>query len=151
MRRAIMAVLPFLGSALAAQQHPLVGTWQVTYSAGARIQNGVASQLTATGVLTVVTQGDSLIGTLVSDSSPDLPPRPPARLAGKAGPGPTTFMSRTTGIVNTNGNEREITAVSTWILEAKGDSLGGTVERRLEGMDLGRQPPQPVSGTRRNQ
>jgi hypothetical protein len=148
MRRALLVLLPFLGSALAAQESPLVGSWHLSFPGGMRIENGYATPLMATGVLIVEAQGDSLIGTLARDSSPGLPARPPARLAGKTGSDQTTFISQTTAKVNLNGEVREATSVSTWILEARGDSLVGTVQRRVQGVDVDDPGPLRVAGSR---
>jgi len=149
MNRAILFVLPPLGSGLTAQQPPLVGTWEISFPAGMRMENGIETPLTATGVLTIEAKDDSLIATLVTNPSPDLPARPPARLAARVSAGAASFISRTTARLNINGDEREATAVSTWVLEAKGDILEGTVERRLEDVDMRPQAPRPVTGTRR--
>jgi hypothetical protein len=135
--------------ALPPQQRTLVGVWHITYPAGMRMENGTATPIMAAGTLTVVAQDDSLIGNLVSDSSPGLASRPPARLAARASTGETVFISRTTATLNINGAESEATAVSTWRLRASGDSLSGTVERRLEGVDVPPQGPGPVTGRRR--
>jgi len=149
MSRALVVLLALGSSPLAAQQHPLVGTWQISYPAGVRVENGSPTVLMASGALTIETQGDSLIATLVNDPAPDLPARPPARLAAIRAEGPVEFVSRTQATLNFNGEAREATAVSTWRLSCTGDSLQGTVERRLEGFEAGNQPPRPVTGTRR--
>lgn len=39
-------------------------------------------------------------------------------------------------------------AVSTWILHVTGETLDGTVETTIEGMEMGLQEPMPVTGTR---
>lgn len=149
MTRTFVVVLTLCSSALQAQQQPLVGAWQISYPAGLRIENGAPTPIMATGWLTIEAKGDSLIAELVTDPSPDLPVRPPARLAAKASAGDATFISRTTATLNINGAEREATAVGTWMLGARGDTLSGTVERMLEGHELGTQGPKPVTGTRR--
>ncbi len=48
-----------------------------------------------------------------------------------------------------NGVEREAISISTWVLTATGDSVSGTVQRRLEGMAMGPQPPGSLTGTRK--
>ncbi len=77
MLRAVVVALAVSSSALVAQQQPLVGEWSVSYTAGMRIENGVATPMTATGTLAVVAQGDSLIGTLTMNPTGDMPARPP--------------------------------------------------------------------------
>jgi hypothetical protein len=86
---------------------------------------------------------------LVTDPNPALPARPPAHLAGKLGPGEAVLVSRTKATISINGSAGEAVAVSTWKLQAKGDSLSGTVERKLEGHEMGNQEPKPVTGTRK--
>lgn len=149
MIRPLLCLLALHTTALAAQQSPLVGNWQLSYPAGATIENGVATTIFGSGVLTVVRQADSLIGTLVMDANQQLAPRPPVRMAALAGSGAATFLSRSEATLSRNGEESTATVVSTWILAVKGDSLTGTVERTLEGVDGANQPPKPVTGTRR--
>lgn len=148
MIRALLSLIVLSTTTLAAQQSPLVGAWKVTYAAGMRMENGEVTPIMATGTLTIDATGDSLIGTLAADPSPDLTARPPARLAAKAGPGAVAFVSRRQAKLNANGHETEVTAVSTWDLHATGDTLDGTVQTTLEGMDMGMQDPMPVTGTR---
>lgn len=148
MNRSIFVALSLCSSALSAQQ-PLVGAWQVSFPSGMRVENGVQTLIMATGVLTFATSGDSLIGELVTDRSPEVTPRPPVHLAAKAGPGQLVFHSRSPAKINVHGGERPMTALSTWRLAAKGDSLTGTVEREIEGLDAGIQGANPVTGTRR--
>lgn len=148
MTRPLLVFLVLSSASLHAQQPPLVGSWQLTYPVGMQIDNGVPTVITGSGRLTVEARQDSLIGTLVTDPRPDLPPRPPAQLAALAGTGEVTFISRVKGALNTNGEEREITVVSTWKLTATGDSLRGTVQRDIEGFAGMIQDPQPVTGVR---
>jgi len=148
MRRAMLAVLPLLGTRAVAQQPPLVGTWKISYPAGLRVENGFRTVLMANGVLTVEAKDDSLIATLMPDSAADTPVRPPAHLAAVNTSGQATFTARTKATLTRNGVEEERTAVSTWVLRAEGDSLRGTVERRIEGLDMQSQGPQAVSGAR---
>jgi hypothetical protein len=148
MMRTIVLCSALFGSALSAQQPPLVGTWRITYTAGMRMEDGISTPIMATGTLTIAVQGDSLIGELVTDSSPGLPPRPPARLMAVATTGEATFTSRSKATVNVNGDRQEAMAVSTWTLRASGDTLSGSVRRALEGFPVGPQGPSPVTGTR---
>jgi hypothetical protein len=70
-------------------------------------------------------------------------------MAAKVSEGGTVFTSRSKAKVNIHGGEREVTMLSTWRLRARGDSLTGTVEREIEGLDAGIQGANPVSGIRR--
>jgi hypothetical protein len=132
----------------AAQTHPLVGSWNLRYAAGTRIENGTPTVITGTGKLIVEAQGDSLIARLIPDPIEGGPARPESRMAARTGAGPLVFIQRGTARVNRNGEESEVTSISTWTLEVKGDALEGTVERRLEGMEAPSRGPQPVTGTR---
>lgn len=148
--------LPFLLAVLAlgggsdsarAQANPIVGTWTVSYAGGTRVENGVATTLTATGKLVVQLEGDSLVARLIPDPIEGRS-RPEARMVAPGGAGTAVFVQRGTARVNINGEEKEVATISTWTLTAKGDALDGTVERRLEGMDTPTRGPQPVTGTR---
>ena len=92
---------------------------------------------------------DSLIGTLATNPAPDMPARPPMRLAAKASTGEATFVAHSKATINVNGAEHEANVVSTWVLRAKGDSLVGTVARKIDSPDAGPQEPRPVTGTRK--
>jgi hypothetical protein len=145
-----LIALTATSTGLAAQAPAFAGTWQVSYPRGTRVENGEATVLWGTGVLSFVTQGDSLIGTLTGDPAPDMPPRPPARLAGMASTGEATFVSYSEATLNMNGDMKTATVVSTWNLTVKGDSLVGTVARKLQGYDMGdEQPAQAVTGVRK--
>ncbi|HEX5004230.1 MAG TPA: hypothetical protein VFV65_02890 [Gemmatimonadales bacterium] len=149
MTRIVIACLAVLGAGpLSAQVPALVGTWRVAFPAGSSIENGVATPIMGGGVLTIEATADSLIGTLVRDPIEGMPPRPPARLAAARGPSPAVFVSRTSATVSSNGNEQELVAISTWKLQADGNALRGTVEREIEGLPMGKQPPMEVTGTR---
>jgi len=150
MTRALLCLVALRATALAAQTPSFAGAWQLSYPRGTRIENGEATVLRGTGVLTIVAQGDSLIGTLTGDPTPDMPPRPPARLAAKASAGETTFISHSEATLNMDGTMSTATVVSTWTLTVKGDSLVGSVQRKIEGHDMDDgQPEQPVTGTRK--
>ena len=150
MTRVLVLLLVLSASTAHAQNQSLVGSWKVTYPAGMRMENGTPTTIMATGSLTISAKSDSLVADLVNDPSPDVPARPPAHLAGKRGPGETVFASRTKATININGSAEEAIAVSTWKLQAKGDSLVGTVERKIEGHEMGNQPPSPVNGIRKH-
>ena len=147
MRRALVFALALAASSLQAQQHPLVGSWQVSFLAGMSIENGVETPIIGTGTLTIEAQGDSLIGTLVRDLIPEIGERPPARLAGVADGEVVTLISATTANLTVNGASQTAPVVSTWKLTAKGDALEGTVARTIEGFDEMARPT-AVTGTR---
>jgi hypothetical protein len=149
MTRKLVALLFLIPAALPAQQQPLVGTWQVHFQAGMRIENGDATPIFADGTLTVKPIGDSLLATLATDPAPGMPARPPVRLAAKATADEAKFVAHSKATINMNGSESEADVVSTWILRAKGDSLVGTVERKIDSPHAGPQEPRPVTGVRK--
>ena len=114
-----------------------------------RVADGEATPIMASGTLTVRLEADSLIGTLVTNPAPDMPERPPVRLAAKASSGEATFTAHGTATINVNGAKHEAAVVSTWVLRAKGDSLEGTVERKIDSPEAGPQEPRPVTGVRK--
>jgi hypothetical protein len=150
MFRTLVLSLAVVAPPLVAQQAPLAGTWKVSYPAGSKMENGTVTNLTGTGTLTVTTQADSLIATLVLDPSAELPSRPPLRLAGVTSVGEVTFQGKSAGAVNINGESRPLTVYTTWRVRAQGDSLSGTVERKIEGgPPMSMVPvPQPMMGSR---
>ena len=84
-RPLLLAALLLLPGALAAQAHPLVGTWDVNVPAGMRMENGEATPIMAKGTLTFTVAGDSRSGMLTtaprrsgppSGSRPSSPPAP---------------------------------------------------------------------------
>lgn len=137
--------LPTLANA---QSHPLVGKWNVELVAGQRIENGVSTMVTTTGTLDVVLQGDSLIATLTVVPIEGSPQRSPSRLAGKRVDGTMTFISRSEGMINANGEMQSFQAISTWSLKSSGDTLEGSVSRELVGVSIPDMGAQPVKGTR---
>lgn len=144
----VLSALMVCGASLAAQS-PLVGTWRVTYAAGARIENGERTTIMANATLQIAGAGDSLVGTLANDPSADIPERPPLKLAGLAGKGASTLVSTSSGSLNMNGEQKAITVISTWVLEVRGDSLVWTVARKVEGVQLPETGPADVRGTRK--
>ncbi len=147
MIRIVLAGLALTATTLQAQQE-LTGTWEITYAAGARIENGHRTVINATGNLTVAAEGDSLVATLAPDSIDGLPRRPAVRMTAPRTPAPHKFVAHTKANINTNGDIREVDATATWLLTANGDSLTGTVERRIEGIDHDA-GAEPVTGTRK--
>ncbi len=151
MIRALFCLIVLGTSSLAAQQSPFVGSWTLSYTAGATVENGTTTPILGTGTLTIVSHADTLIGELVMDPNPEIPSRPPLRLVANGGGRDATFVSHSEATLSINGNEQTATVISTWRLEVRGDSLLGTVERKLDGfeMEMGAKWPQPVTGVRR--
>jgi len=149
MNRPLLLCLSLMGSAVHAQQNPLVGVWQISYPGASRVEDGVVTPIMATGTLTVEATADSLIATLVTDSSANAPARPPLRLTAATTPGAVVFLSQSKATLNINGESRPALVGNTWTLSAKGEVLSGTLLRTLLGMDAPPQEPQPITGHRR--
>jgi hypothetical protein len=147
MARTIPLVFLFLGGTLNAQQHPLAGTWRISYAGSVQVENGVTTVITVEATMTVTATADSLVATLVTDPHPELPARPALRLAAPLPAGDATFESRSKATIRSPEGERELAVVSTWTFRPRGDSLEGTVVRMLEGMGQG-PGPQAIKGTR---
>jgi hypothetical protein len=143
----VVAAASFGYDTVLAQNNPIVGSWKVTFAAGARIENGTPTTINGTGTLIVQPQGDSLVARLIPDPIQGAA-RPESRLTAASGAGKVVFTSKGKAQVNANGDVKEVTSISTWILSATGDALTGTVERKIEGMDAPSPGPQPVRGTR---
>jgi hypothetical protein len=137
-----------LAAAPLIDSNPIVGTWRVTYPAGTRVESGEQSVILGTGTLTIQAQADSLFGELVPDPVPDLPSLKPTRMTGLARNGPVALVAHLAGMVEVNGARRLVTFTSTWQLEARGDSLVGTLSHQAEDAGVMTQDPGPVRGVR---
>lgn len=139
-------------------QHPLVGTWTISFAIGTGVRNGVAEPLMGTGTLVVSSKGDSLLGQLTTNLPAGVrlpegvtpPKRPPTALAGKLAEGEVTLTSRTMATrMSTDGAPEQFPTVGTWKLLARGDSLTGTLQTVVEGSREATRAPAPVTGTRK--
>lgn len=148
LRRIVTVVSLVATTAAQAQSHPLVGTWDVDFPGGARMENGELTTLMAKGKLEIVAQGDSLIATLTVIPSAEIAARPPARLAARRTDGEATFVQKSQARVNMNGEETVHEITSNWTLHATGDVLEGTLARTGPMDMLGAGAPQAVKGTR---
>ena len=146
-RVALAALVTFAPALLPAQSSPLVGRWNMSMTVGSRLINDEETQIVQTGKMTVIQQGDSLIATLEMQPPEGMPARPASRMATKAAPGPITFVHHGTAMISSNGEQKTSPSVSTFKFTVSGNALTGTVERRIEGMDISA-APQPVTGTR---
>lgn len=146
-RLALLLALVLAPGHMAAQAPALAGEWTVTLATGIRNENGVETPIMQTGTLSITAQGDSLIGIMKMQPPEGAPARPPARMAAKLAAGPAVFVLTSQATINMNGETSTRTAVSTFTLSANGDTLTGTLVRRIEGMDFPASP-MPVTGSR---
>ncbi len=147
-RPALIAALLLLPAALTAQSHPLVGNWNLSLPVGMRVENDEPTVIMGKGTMTVTAVGDSLIATLTMEPFEGRPPRPAARMAAKLAADTVAFSYASTATLNTNGEESTRKAVSTYRFEVDGDTLKGTIDRTIEGLDVTMGGPQPITGKR---
>jgi|CXWL01.1.fsa_nt_gi hypothetical protein len=148
MRRFSLFAALLLPGALAAQTHPLVGTWDVNVPAGMRMENGEATPIMAKGTLTFSVAADSLIGMLKTDPIEGQPERPAKRIAAKLVTGAVTFVAKGDAKMTMNGEEMTRTVISTYVFDVADNALKGSIERAIEGLDVQMGGPQPITGTR---
>jgi hypothetical protein len=151
MNRLILAAVTaaFVAAPLAAQSaNPLVGSWNIEWELGRRMENGEATVVSAKGTLTIKPSGDTLVATLEATSRSDNAPLPkPYVLGGRTTTGGAAFTQHQQVRMNMNGEESTRDVLVTWTLRADGDALSGTMVRDMPGMSMAI-PPGQVTGTR---
>ena len=85
---------------------------------------------------------------VATEPSADRPARPPARLAAKRVDGTVTFVNRAEAKVRMNDEESTRISITTWTFTVTGDELAGTIDRRIEGLEMAMAGPQSFKGTR---
>jgi hypothetical protein len=146
--RGMTRALAHASRVFATRADSLVGQWSVTYPADLQTRNGVLTPIMATGTLSVQLQGDSIVATLTSEPSAELPARPPQRLVAAIGLGDPVFVVRRPVTLSAGARTIDATSVSTWVFKPRGGRLAGTVDVRLEGIAARAHGPQPLSGVR---
>lgn len=151
-KRAFFAVVSLVSlaagvSVQAQSPSALVGKWNIDYERGRRIENDVVTPVMAKGVLTIVSQGDSLIATLQEGPRQDGTPTPPRTISGRVTNGKAVFVQKQEVRINMNGEERMQPVIVTWTLSADGNALSGSMAREMPGMN-GPMEPSAVKGTR---
>lgn len=149
MRALVVAALLAIPSALSAQGSPLIGTWNMSLPGGAKFENGVMTPMMTTGVLTVEATADSLVATLTMAPPEGQEQRPPSRFTTKLSTGnEVTFVQPTKGRMTRNDETVEMTGTATWVFKVNGDALEGTIERKLDGVQMA-MGAQALKGTRK--
>ncbi|WP_337172839.1 hypothetical protein [Gemmatimonas aurantiaca] len=138
-----------MAAPLAAQPaSPLLGKWSIEWELGRRVEDGVPSPIRASGVLTVVASGDSLLGTFeVTQRSDNATPPKPFTVGGRVTASGAAFVQRSEARLNMNGQEMVREALTTWTMRANGDQLEGSLSREISGMQISVEPT-PVAGKR---
>lgn len=94
------AVVIALAPPLAAQSHPLVGSWDIQIQAGIHEADGKVNPVVSPGSVTFTMAGDSLVAVLRMTMAG---PRPPARMASYL-PGDTASFVKQVTALRTNDN-----------------------------------------------
>lgn len=134
-------------SAHAQAAPPLIGTWDIEYQRGQRIENGEATAIMGKGVITIAQSGDSLLATLKQGPRPDGTAVPDVVIGGRLSNGSAVFVQKLSAQMNLNGDVRTVEGKATWTLQATGDTMTGTVMREVPMMPAAAEPS-PVKGTR---
>ncbi|MFP5356352.1 MAG: hypothetical protein ACLGIK_14585 [Gemmatimonadota bacterium] len=142
----VVASMATTGAGLAQSANPLVGSWNISYERGRRMENGEVTPIMGTATLSIAEQGDSLVATIQPAARPDGTKPPAATFGGKVTPAGAVFVQEQMATLNENGVESQRKMTLTWSLNAAGDALTGTLARELSGMEGA--PPAPVKGTR---
>lgn len=149
----IATTLLSLPITLMAQSHPLNGDWSLVFVAEAPGQDGHGGHGSLTGTLSVVASGDSIVATIATKSADGHASSAPIRMLARLSANDATavFVVREQRQLNLGGETRYATIVSTWNFRAIGDSLAGTVDRRvtgIEGVHIEPGEPQQITGAR---
>ncbi len=134
-------------SALAAQSTSIVGSWNIEYERGRRVENDVVTPVMGKGVITVSSQGDSLVAVLTSGPTPSGATPLPMTFSGRLTPAGALFVQKQQSRVVMNDQEQLVNVTVTWTLSANGDALSGTLLREAPMLPEAAQPT-PVTGSR---
>jgi len=126
---------------------PLIGTWDIEYQRGQRIENGEVTAVMGKGVIIIAQSGDSLLATFKQPPRPDGTPVPDAIIGGRDSNGSAVFVQKLSAQMNMNGDVRTVEGKATWTLQATGDTMSGSVIRDIPMMPVAAEPS-PVKGTR---
>lgn len=129
-------------------QPAIVGQWTIEYERGRQLENGVATPIMGTAGLSIVARGDSLVATLTPGPRLDGSQPPPSVMTGRLSGDTVTFVQKVQAQMTVNGEARTTELTLTWKLTARGDALGGTLQRDLP-MMADASAPTSVKGSRK--
>ena len=145
---AMLAVSSSAMAQVSSKADAVVGAWDIEYARGQRVENGEVTNMMAKGRIVIAISGDSLVATLDQPPRPDGSAVPRAVLGGRIVDGKATFVQKQTAQINLNGDVQSRTVMVTWSMTAAGDTLTGTVDRNMPGMEMMKVDPAPLTGTR---
>jgi hypothetical protein len=129
------------------QPHPLVGTWQVAQLTSV-MMNGEFSTVERRGSLVVLAAGDSLVATLTFAGVDGLADGDTAKLVGLRTEGPVALVqAKTVTVVDAQRQTTTRTALSTYVMTVRADSLAAEVTVTVDGRTV-QNPPGAIVGTR---
>jgi hypothetical protein len=145
----ITAVLTAPTTLSAQPSAPIVGSWNLEWEIGRSRADGGATAVIATGTMSIVADGDSLVATLTTSSRSDGAPitRPTATFGGRRIDGGATFTQVSESMLTMNGEARVQRSISLWTITVSGDQLTGQLKRSIEGLMI-EIPSVPVKGWR---
>lgn len=144
---AVLALLA-VAAPLAAQSHPLVGTWAVEMQDGVKVVDGQPEPIMGKGTMVFSIRNDSLVAVITMEANEMVSGRPPMKFAAKLVDGPAVFIKKGKAVTMSNGAQEEVEIVSTFRFEAKGDALVGSVERNFGKLENPMAGTSPITGTR---
>lgn len=142
--RLVLLAIPLATTPLI-QDHPLVGQWRLRVPIGVRGTDGAPVMVMRTGTVAVEARGDSLHASMTLDPVGDVPART-MRMSALRRNGKVSFVSSSDARLTNGSDERSVQAVSTYTLEAIGDSLAGVLSQEIPG--ISGVPDRPFSGER---
>lgn len=143
----VAAVVAFSAQSVAAQASPLIGTWNIEYERGRRVENDEVTPVMGKGVLTISMKGDSVVAILQAGPRPDGTPSPAATFSGVITAAGAVLVQKQQVRLNLNGEETTRDVTVTWTLKVTGNDLAGSLARDMPGAPMA-MDPSPVKGTR---
>jgi pimeloyl-ACP methyl ester carboxylesterase len=123
----------------------LAGQWTLRVPTGVRGSAGTPVWIDRSGELSVAVVGDSLIATMTLAAIADVPAKT-MRMASRRVDGKVTFHHTSDALFTNGSDERSVQAMSTYVLEAIGDSLAGVLSQEIPG--ISGVPDRRLSGKR---
>ncbi|MBL0939997.1 MAG: hypothetical protein IBJ03_13975 [Gemmatimonadaceae bacterium] len=141
-----LAVLLSLPVFAEAQEHPLVGRWNLAIPAQVRGADGRPTRVQLKGKLEVSAVGDSLVAILDVEAVAGQPPRKQERMVSLRREGTMRFVNKSVASLAGNGELLTRPATATYEFDVTGDQLNGTMQ-----LEVGGVPgiaPRTLTGTR---
>jgi hypothetical protein len=139
--------LALTAPAVYAQAAVPLGTWNIEYERGRRVENDEVTPIMGKATITISKSADTVVAMLQTAPGADGKATPPARLIGNVTPAGVVFVQKQTVQINLNGDLSPRDITMTWTLTSSGDTMTGTLARDMPGAPIAMEPG-PVKGTR---